>query len=66
MDWGDSSAAAETRITEADLAELKWPAKIPCRSFYANYHGHKLLYLLTIVRTMRASRKFIWLVGDSR
>ena len=68
MDFGDSSAAAETRLGEdVDWSSFGAPSSsISSRAFYSNYHGHKLKYCVALAQTFRQQkRSIIWLVGDS-
>jgi hypothetical protein len=67
MNWGDSHAAAETRIApNYSFDELPKKSSVPSRPFYANYHGHKLHFLHTIVRKLRGTgRSIVFFAGDS-
>jgi hypothetical protein len=64
MDFGDSAAAAETRLPGSfEWSSLNRVAKIPSPAFYAAYHGHRLYSLVASFR--EDGRKIIWLAGDS-
>lgn len=71
MDIGDSYAAVETRLSRDDSEARNWDAypkklNISSRSFYANFHAHKLHYLVALQRLFRKqNRSIIWLAGDS-